>query len=392
MATGSDIAGDVASKIKNIDGKFAYTREVMDDGVLGNVARGSALNVLPKLLVQKEFTCSGSCKDGGIYTGYAVRMEKVKQNGQGQADCRNDDEEEVEEFYAEPDPRTLKTKVNDKGASTPVDMDDNVSRDFVATGCEWLSTSGLVGCTCQGRYGAEADEAQKTLDMDFWTSYFTSGLREDASECIPLFAFLTMLCQASRNRIDCVTTSEGVCLDGDQLSDEEALHMIRDISNQEVRDAMFSIGDNKAPGPDGYSSEMKRGKAKIGNGQRTSTWYDNWSPLGQLSNVISNRDIYSAGFKLEYAVSGYIKGWDVGLATDEFRNCIQSRNAEVNWFHIVWFSQRIPRHAIHLWLVVIRSMKQLRFDSEAVGCEVFGCSSKVAGACPEASLVWMGYA
>ncbi|GJS96767.1 zinc knuckle CX2CX4HX4C containing protein [Tanacetum coccineum] len=41
-------------------------------------------------------------------------------------DPLNDDEEEVEEFYAEPDPRTLKTKVNDKGASTLVDMDDNV--------------------------------------------------------------------------------------------------------------------------------------------------------------------------------------------------------------------------------------------------------------------------
>ncbi|GKG05394.1 hypothetical protein Tco_0325480 [Tanacetum coccineum] len=40
---------------------------------------------------------------------------------------------------------------------------------------------------------------------------------------------------------------------------------------------------------------------------RTSAWYDNWSPLGQLSNVISNHDIYSAGFKLDMQVSGIIK-------------------------------------------------------------------------------------
>ncbi|GJY07843.1 reverse transcriptase domain-containing protein, partial [Tanacetum coccineum] len=44
--------------------------------------------------------------------------------------------------------------------------------------------------------------------------------------------------QAARNRIDSVTTSNGVCVDGDQ----------------EIRDAIFAIGDNKAPGPNGYST------------------------------------------------------------------------------------------------------------------------------------------
>ncbi|GKC49105.1 hypothetical protein Tco_1071850 [Tanacetum coccineum] len=31
-------------------------------------------------------------------------------------------------------------------------------------------------------------------------------------------------------------------------------YMVRDVSNQEIRDAIFAIGDNKAPGPDGYSA------------------------------------------------------------------------------------------------------------------------------------------
>ncbi|GJQ97256.1 hypothetical protein Tco_0008395 [Tanacetum coccineum] len=58
--------------------------------------------------------------------------------------------------------------------------------------------------------------------------------------------------QATRNHIDCVTTTNGVNVDGDQLSSDVANHMIRDVSDQEIHEAMFVMGDNKAPGPDGY--------------------------------------------------------------------------------------------------------------------------------------------
>nr|GEV51275.1 hypothetical protein [Tanacetum cinerariifolium] len=37
-----------------------------------------------------------------------------------------------------------------------------------------------------------------------------------------------------------------------RLSDQEALNMVREISNQEVKDAIFSISDDKSPGPDGF--------------------------------------------------------------------------------------------------------------------------------------------
>ncbi|GJY61919.1 hypothetical protein Tco_0462576 [Tanacetum coccineum] len=39
-----------------------------------------------------------------------------------------------------------------------------------------------------------------------------------------------------------------------RLSIEEASHMIREITNKEIHDAIFAMGDNKAPGPDGYSA------------------------------------------------------------------------------------------------------------------------------------------
>nr|GEU70550.1 hypothetical protein [Tanacetum cinerariifolium] len=91
--------------------------------------------------------------------------------------------------------------------------------------------------------------------------------------------------QAARNRIDCLTNSDGTCLDGDQvpmafikhytnflgqvggtslfvtddlfsnmLSNEAADHMVREVTSKEIHDAILAMGDKKAPGPDGYSA------------------------------------------------------------------------------------------------------------------------------------------
>ncbi|GJS40480.1 putative reverse transcriptase domain, reverse transcriptase zinc-binding domain protein [Tanacetum coccineum] len=38
-------------------------------------------------------------------------------------------------------------------------------------------------------------------------------------------------------------------------------------------------------------------------------------------------------------------------------SCIRPRVDEVNWHHVIWFSHQIPRHAIHLWLVIKRKLK-----------------------------------
>ncbi|GKE29963.1 reverse transcriptase domain, reverse transcriptase zinc-binding domain protein, partial [Tanacetum coccineum] len=37
--------------------------------------------------------------------------------------------------------------------------------------------------------------------------------------------------------------------------------------------------------------------------------------------------------------------------------CIRARGDEVNWCDVVWFSNCIPRHAFHLWLVIKRKLK-----------------------------------
>ena len=41
-----------------------------------------------------------------------------------------------------------------------------------------------------------------------------------------------------------------------KLSKVEANKMIAEVSFKEIKEAMFSIGDNKAPSPDGYSAKF----------------------------------------------------------------------------------------------------------------------------------------
>ncbi|GJZ98119.1 reverse transcriptase domain, reverse transcriptase zinc-binding domain protein [Tanacetum coccineum] len=133
----------------------------------------------------------------------------------------------------------------------------------------------------------------------------------------------------------------------------------------------------------------------LGNGANVSDWYDNWCSLGPLTDIISNHDIYGAGFRLYSKVNEVINAgqwrwppkWDSKYPTirhitipildngsdrlvwknadskeEEFSvatvwNCIRPRVNEVDWYHVVLFSHQIPRHAIHLWLVIKRKLK-----------------------------------
>ncbi|GKE96222.1 hypothetical protein Tco_1581077, partial [Tanacetum coccineum] len=44
------------------------------------------------------------------------------------------------------------------------------------------------------------------------------------------------------------------CAKRRRLTTDTANHMVRDVTDKEIREAIFSMGDNKAPGPDGYSA------------------------------------------------------------------------------------------------------------------------------------------
>nr|GEX89261.1 ribonuclease H-like domain-containing protein [Tanacetum cinerariifolium]GEX91366.1 ribonuclease H-like domain-containing protein [Tanacetum cinerariifolium] len=50
---------------------------------------------------------------------------------------------------------------------------------------------------------------------------------------------------------------------GTKLNNEESADMVREVTNFEIKNAMFDIGDNKASGPDGYTSTFYKNALKI---------------------------------------------------------------------------------------------------------------------------------
>ncbi|GKE46583.1 RNA-directed DNA polymerase, eukaryota, reverse transcriptase zinc-binding domain protein, partial [Tanacetum coccineum] len=155
----------------------------------------------------------------------------------------------------------------------------------------------------------EVDKVQKDLDMD----PFNINLREEEAAYVQAFnealimeeRFLKQKAKiewlrvgdsnsdyfhkpvkshVSRSRINVISNSEGIVFSGDQVANafvshyeeflghkgqhsdlntlnlfpnkldpEDALNMIRPVTQKEVKDAMFSMGNDKSPGPDGFT-------------------------------------------------------------------------------------------------------------------------------------------
>ncbi|XP_021996310.1 uncharacterized protein LOC110893512 [Helianthus annuus] len=60
------------------------------------------------------------------------------------------------------------------------------------------------------------------------------------------------------------------------LCNDVAEHMVRPITREEVKSAMFSIGDDKAPGPDGYTSVFFQKAWDIVGNERTTPMASLW--------------------------------------------------------------------------------------------------------------------
>ncbi|XP_022003175.1 uncharacterized protein LOC110900598 [Helianthus annuus] len=73
------------------------------------------------------------------------------------------------------------------------------------------------------------------------------------------------------------------------LSTETANHMVRNVTREEVKQAMFSIGENKAPGPDGYTSAFFKNAWDIVGDEVTNAildFFDNGKILKQINHTI----------------------------------------------------------------------------------------------------------
>nr|GEX99832.1 hypothetical protein [Tanacetum cinerariifolium] len=133
----------------------------------------------------------------------------------------------------------------------------------------------------------ELDEAQKALDADPKRFLIPKAKVEwlKLGDANTTYFYKVVKSQVSRNRIDTMTTSNGDWINGDhvhlafinhymdflgqqeitsdfnaielfcnQIPTDVAYNMVRDVSDQEIHKAIFCMGDNKAPGPDGYSA------------------------------------------------------------------------------------------------------------------------------------------
>ncbi|GJZ31367.1 hypothetical protein Tco_0576414 [Tanacetum coccineum] len=138
------------------------------------------------------------------------------------------------------------------------------------------------------RLRSDLDQIQTLLDKD----PFNSILREKEADCVVEFNQAVLLeerflkqkakihwlkegdsnsayfhkavkSRVSRSRIDVVMNGDGlIFINGFNdtnlftkcLDDQVALYMVRTVTDQEVKEAMFSMGDDKSPGPDGYTA------------------------------------------------------------------------------------------------------------------------------------------
>ncbi|GJT14421.1 RNA-directed DNA polymerase, eukaryota, reverse transcriptase zinc-binding domain protein [Tanacetum coccineum] len=62
--------------------------------------------------------------------------------------------------------------------------------------------------------------------------------------------------RVNRNMVEAICREDNTRYVGDQINDQDAMNMIKEISNEDIKDEMFVIDDNKAPGPDGFTTKF----------------------------------------------------------------------------------------------------------------------------------------
>lgn len=135
-------------------------------------------------------------------------------------------------------------------------------------------------------------------------------------------------------------------------------------------------------------------KMEVGDGRRIFFWHDSWATDTPLSDRFTTREILSLGFSeldkvADFGVGGYVE-WPHGvllkwpelggrvIRIQNFRldravwvsrdgslgpfqssiswNDFREVHPVVEWFHLVWFSNLIPKHSFILWLAIRRKL------------------------------------
>ncbi|GJY56009.1 homeodomain-like protein [Tanacetum coccineum] len=127
------------------------------------------------------------------------------------------------------------------------------------------------------------------------------------------------------------------------------------------------------------NGELKWGKAKVawdiiclpkregGLGIRSLETFNIALMTTHTWNFVTNRDSLWVWWVHMHKLKGRTI-WDIPVKADMswgWRKLLQirawealrPRGNEITWYHIVWFSHNIPRHAFNLWLIMRRSLK-----------------------------------
>nr|GEZ01739.1 hypothetical protein [Tanacetum cinerariifolium] len=83
-------------------------------------------------------------------------------------------------------------------------------------------------------------------------------------------------------------------------------------------------------------------------------WHSQWYSKYPILNSLAAPNLSDVDDRLEWRDQvGVVKPFLVAAVG----NCVRPRSDVVNWCDVVWFSNCIPRHAFHLWLVAKRRLK-----------------------------------
>nr|VDD54484.1 unnamed protein product [Brassica oleracea] len=101
---------------------------------------------------------------------------------------------------------------------------------------------------------------------------------------------------------------------------------------------------------------------EVGSGTTASFWYDNWSSVGPLIDLVGERGPQVSGLNIEAVVADALTtdGWWldrsrsrsplISLLKAETWRVLYPCPVEVFWHKAVWFSGRIPKHAFISWV------------------------------------------
>ncbi|GKC80831.1 hypothetical protein Tco_1131605 [Tanacetum coccineum] len=143
---------------------------------------------------------------------------------------------------------------------------------------------------CLAEYQAALDDEEKFFFQKAKVDWISNGDRNTK------YFHKVIASKRNINRIMSICPNENgtelqtLNLFSNKLLEEEALIMVSEVHDKEIKDAMFDIGENRAPGPDGFTSAFyKHSWSIVGKDicQAIREFFNTGKLLGELNALIT---------------------------------------------------------------------------------------------------------